>query len=314
MKRTILLIIGFIILITLIAVSFSARNKQDESGKLTVVGSFYPLAHFAQQVGGDKVTVTNVVPAGVEPHDFEPTPRDIATIQSAKLFLMNGSGLDSWAEKAATSLTTTKTLTMANEISLITTESEADHDHDAEQADEHAAATDPHFWLDPILAKQEVATIKQALIELDPQNAQYYEENARAYNAKLDKLDADYRGQLASCTQREIITTHAAFGYLAKQYSIEVTPIAGLSPEEEPSAKSLAQLSELAKQKSIRYILFETLTSPQLADTLASEIGAKTLVFNPLEGLTSEEQAAGANYISIMNENLITLKTAMQCQ
>jgi zinc transport system substrate-binding protein len=303
MRKNIVTIIIAVIGLSLLAVGYSTLTHKTPTNKLNVVGSFYPLAHFAEQVGGDKVNITTIVPAGVEPHDFEPTPKDIATVQSAQLFLINGSGLDPWAEKAAASLRNTKTITMSNKMPLLPA-----NDTEAE------SPTDPHFWLDPKLAQQEVTIIRDTLITVDPTNQSFYEQRAKNYLQDLATLDQEYRAGLANCSQRQIITTHAAFSYLAKEYNIEVVSITGLSPDEEPSAKKLAELTELIRQKNIHYILFETLVSHQLADTLARETGAQTLVFNPLEGLTNEEITQGATYLSVMRENLATLKTAMQCQ
>lgn len=306
-------------IIVLSTLLYSRFQTTANSNGITVVGSFYPLAHFAEQVGGDRVTVINITPAGTEPHDFEPTPQDIATIQAAKLFLINGSGLDTWAEKIEPDLAnkSVRILKMSNVVDLIENPTDDEHidEHANEQVDEHTeTATDPHFWLDPTLAQKQVAAIADALAEIDPANADYYQNNAEAYQQQLANLDEQYTSGLATCAKREVITSHTAFGYLAKRYNISVHAISGLSPEQEPSTKQLSELTELAREENINYILFETLVSPRLAETLANEIGAETLVFNPLEGLTEDELHAGATYVSVMENNLQTLRTALECQ
>jgi zinc transport system substrate-binding protein len=296
MKQTLLTIGGLIIALLLAGLIYTKATNNKSDNKLTVVGSFYPLAHFAQQVGGDKVNVVNITPAGSEPHDFEPSPRDLAAIQSAGLFLFNGLGLDSWATKIKTNLQNSG-LTAIDMSKVVDT-----------------VDNDPHFWLNPVQAKQEVQAIVNGLTNVDVANTELYRSNADAYIAQLDQLDSDYRTGLANCRTREVVTSHAAFGYLAREYGLTAHAIAGLSPEAEPSAQQLSELATLVRERNIGYIFFETLASPKLAETLANEVGAQTLVFNPLEGLTNQEIAEGKTYISVMRENLANLRTALACQ
>lgn len=278
------------------------------TGKVPVVATFYPLAHFAEQVGGDRVTVTNVTSSGVEPHDYEPTPKDIITVKQAKLFLFNGSGLDHWAEKLQSELLASgvRVVEVARGLASLSGIEE-------ETGQPSATSTDPHTWLDPVLAQNEVRVILAALQQADPAGKEVYQRNADVFLQRLSDLDAEYRAGLTTCVTRKVVTAHAAFGYLAKRYNLEQLAIAGISPEVEPSAKRLAELATLAKKDDIHYIFFETLVSPKLAETLAREVGAKTAVFNPLEGLTDDELATGATFVSVMQENLRTLRTALQC-
>lgn len=308
-------ILGIILAISIVAVIGLTRSRTITStNKIKIAGSFYLLAHLAEQVGGDKVQVSTITPSGSEPHDFEPTPQDIVTIQSSALFIINGSGLDPWAEKVATDLPAKgiEVLKMSENIELLNTEEPEDHQEEEEA--NHEESTDPHFWLDPVLAQKQIELIAAKLSQIDSHNTEHYKQRAASYSAKLQELDTNYKNSLANCTKREIITSHAAFGYLAKRYNITVHSISGLSPEIEPSAKELVELTQLAKEKDIRYIFFETLVSPKLAETLAREVGAQTLVFNPIEGLTAEELKAGSTYLSIMEENLENLKLALDCQ
>lgn len=170
---------------------------------------------------------------------------------------------------------------------------------------------DPHIWLDPVLAKEMARRIYDAVAAADPDNKSYYEENFNELAAKLNELDKSYRENLANVNRKEFITSHAAFGYMAKRYGLVQIPISGLSPQEEPSPKKMAELAELCRQKNIKYIFFETLVSPKLSEILAQEVGAKTLVLNPIGGLTYEEIKAGKDYFSIMQENLENLKKAL---
>ena len=301
-----LIIIGTIILVGIVAIVFygAQKNKSEQtSTTIKVMASFYPLAEFAKQVGGDRVEVVNITPAGAEPHDFEPTPKDVAALFSSKVFIFNGTGFDPWAEKLKPDLEQkgVRTIDMSEHVDLIASEEKHENEENPEEAEE----LDPHFWLDPVLAQKEVEVIRDALVRVDPSNNSEYTNNAAHYIEQLSILNDKYKNGLASCEIRDAVASHAAFGYLAKRYNINVVSIAGISPEEEPSPKRMAEISQLAKQKNIKYIFFETLVSPKLSETIAREIGAETLVFNPLEGLTNEEIGTGENYISVMEKNAL---------
>ncbi len=275
-------------------------------GKPGIVATFYPLAAFARAIAGDAATVTTVIPQGMEPHDYEPTPQDILAAERADLFLANGAGLDEWAWKIRPDIEAHggSVIIMGDSLPLLT------------QADEGTGspAQDPHFWLDPVLAKGEAAMIRDALVRRDPTSAGTYAANADALMAKFDALDRSFRTGLGSCAMHDIITSHDAFNYLANRYGFTAHAIAGISPEEEPSPRRIAELSDLAKSLGTRYIFTESLVSPKIARTLAAEAGAETLVFDPLEGLTASEAAAGADYFSIMRDNLANLETALGCK
>jgi zinc transport system substrate-binding protein len=174
-----------------------------------------------------------------------------------------------------------------------------------------SSSKDPHVWLSPVLAQQEVENIAQALEQKDPKNKEQYEKHAAAFKSQLADLDHLYKKTIDKAKKKEFVTQHAAFGYLAKQYGITQIPIAGLSPDVEPSLGKLAELAELTKKKNIKIIYFEGLTSSKVAQTLANEIGAKTEVLNPLEGLTKEEQEKGLDYIGVMKNNLEALKQSI---
>lgn len=278
----------------------------ETDAKLKIVASFYPLAHFAEKVGGGFVSVANVTPAGAEVHEYEPSPQQIAAAHDADLLIYNGGGADNWASRLAPSLSGTHTATL--EISsVVDTKLPA-------PAGEEDLNFDPHFWLDPVLAQEEVAAIRDELIAVDPAHAPAYRENAAAYIAELAQLDAEFRSGLASCDIHTAVTAHAAFGYVARRYGFLQVAIRGLSTEVEPSAGRMAEIAAEAKANGVTYIFFETLVSPQLSQTIAAEIGAKTLVFDPLEGLTQKDIALGKDYLSVQRENLASLRTALACR
>jgi zinc transport system substrate-binding protein len=282
-----------------------AENRPDSTQtKMRVVGTFYPLAHFAEQVGGDYVSVANITPAGSEPHDYEPTSQDIIKAYDAKVFIMNGGGVDTWAERIEPDLEkkSVQIVDMQKNIQLMAAPAGSE------------TVLDPHIWLDPVLAEQEVRLIHDAFVKADPSHAGEYDKNTDAYIAQLENLDDEYKTGTASCRTRNIVTSHAAFGYMAKRYDLVQIPIAGLSPDAEPSAQQLADIAQLAKRDNIQYIFFETLVSPKLSQTIATEVGAKILSFNPLEGLTDEEIGSGKNYLTEMRDDLAKLRIALQCE
>ena len=304
MKRSVFIffvaVIGVIVLVLLIG---GRSDEPDDTGKLHVVASFYPLAFFSEQIGGNLAQVTNITPAGAQAHDYEPTARDIARIERARVLVLNGVGLEAWGERVRKNLEEKSTvIVIAGEgLAAKTVEEEGKE------------IIDPHVWLAPPLAQQMVDRIATGFAIADPANAAAYRANAGALTAKLAALDQRYRDGLAACVQSSILTSHTAFGYLAAAYGFEQVALTGLSPDAEPSPQQLAALADFARERDIGYIFFETLVSPKLAQTIAREVGAQTLVLNPLEGLTDDELAEGKDYVTEMDANLANLQLALQC-
>jgi len=292
-----------VVAIIVIALALEGWNHLNSapiaSQRPLVVTSFYPLAQFAQAVGHELIDVKSITPSGVEPHDFEPTARDIQELQKAQLFIYNGAGLDEWAARAAGARTSGRSLSMVQELT--------------QRGLLEKKNNDPHVWLDPVLAQEQVLAIRDALIALDLSHATQYNSNTQEYIQRLRSLDQQFRTGLSQCPRKEIIVSHDAFGYLAKRYGITIHAIAGMSPDQEPSARTLAQLATLARLRKITTIFFEELVSPRLAQTLAREVGAHVDVLNPIEGLTEDQQQQGKNYLSIMEENLNHLRDALSC-
>ncbi|MER3447434.1 MAG: zinc ABC transporter substrate-binding protein [Candidatus Dadabacteria bacterium] len=281
-----------------------SKESINEKSKLRVTASFYPLYYFATQIAGDKAEVINITPAGAEPHNYEPTARDIARIESSDLLILNGGNLEAWGDKIKDELTGRHTIIVIAGKGLV----------DRQLIEEGKAIQDPHVWLSLPLAKQEVEKIVQGFIQADPANASFYQSNAQSLKDKLDALDKEYREGLHSCVSRDIVTSHAAFGYLAHQYHLNQIAIAGVSPDEEPNTKKLAEISDLVKAKGIRVIFFENLINPKLSETIANETGAKALVLDPIEGISNNDIKAGKNYFTQMEANLHNLRIALQCQ
>jgi len=304
MRRAIGLIVILSLVIILVILAFAAKAPQEESKKIEVVASIYPLAEFSRQAGGRFVNVSNITSAGVEPHDFDPSPQDLVKINRARIFIFNGAGLDPWAKKLAPEL-------QSKGILVIEMSKYFKIKRTIENGDGLKTVPDPHIWLDPVLAKKEVAIIRDALIETDAKHSDAYQANSKKYMAELDALNSQFKRGLSNLRLREIVVSHAAFAYLARRYNIKMIPIA-ISPNEEPSPKQIGQLVTIVRRKKIKYIFFETLTSPKTAETIAEEAGVKTLILNSIEGLTLEEAKRGENYISIMEKNLSNLRLALE--
>ncbi|MEW8959647.1 MAG: zinc ABC transporter substrate-binding protein [Moorella sp. (in: firmicutes)] len=286
-----------LLVIALIFFIAGCRAKEEqmpaESGPLKIYTTFYPLYDFTKKIVGDRAVVENLQPAGVEPHDYEPSPRQIASIYSGKLFIFLGEPMDAWAKKIEGQLQEKGVVTLEAGKGLIEN-------------------NDPHIWLDLLLAREIARRIFEAVTAVDGDNKSYYEKNYHELDEKFVMLDREYRDTLNGVTRRDIVTSHAAFGYLARRYGLNQIPISGLSPQQEPSAQQMAELITLCRSKGVKYIFFETLASPKLAEALAREAGAGTLVLNPIGGLTKEEMEAGEDYFSIMAKNLAALKKALE--
>lgn len=301
------------------------EGQQKQEGRLKIITTFYPMYEFTKQVAGDNADVQVLVPAGTEPHDWEPTPKDVAQIADADLFVYNGAGFESWVDSVLESVnSSTLQVVEASKGADMMEGEEDEHGHGDEHADEHGEAKegehkegeeehvlDPHIWLDPVLAQHEVQVIADALSKADAANAAEYKQNAEAYIAKLQALDEKFKSGLSNLNKHEFVTNHTAFAYLAKRYNLEQVPISGISPEQEPTAAQLTEIVEFAKEHDVKTIFFETLASPKVAETVAKEVGADTAVLNPLEGLTDEEKAQGLDYIGVMEQNLAALQQAL---
>ena len=269
-----------------------------------VVGAFYPVAYAAQRLGGGRVQVTNLTPAGAEPHDLELTPKQIDEVLDADVVFDLGHRFQPAVEKAAEQRDG-QTVTLLDRLPI--------HAGSKTVAEGDPNALDPHVWLDPVLMQGIVRQVRTALTKADPKGRAVYARNADAFDQQLQALDQRYRAGLANCAIHVIVTSHEAFGYLANRYGLHQQGVAGLSPDAEPDARRIAQLTDLVKRDHIKVVFTETLVSPRIADTLAREAGVRTDVLDPLEGLTDSAIARGANYVTIMDGNLAKLRQALDC-
>ena len=281
-------------------------------GRLRVLTSFYPMYDFACKIGGDCIDVTNMVPSGTEPHDWEPSTNDLKNLEKADVFIYNGADMEPWADDLLVSRSDTLRVVEASEnVELRTTDGEHEHAHEHEDADHHHGEFDPHVWLDPENAKIEMEAIRDALCAADPENSTVFQSNYEKYAAELDALDAEFREKLAPLPNRTIVVAHEAFGYLCDAYGLTQVGIEGLSPDSEPDPGRMAEVIDFVREHSISTIFFEELVSPKVAEAIASETGAQAKMLSPLEGLSDEQAAAGADYFSVMHDNLAALMEAL---
>lgn len=279
-----------------------ARPADEEPAD--VLATFYPLAFLAAEIAGPDVRVGTLVPAGVEPHDYEPTPHDAKRAQQAKLLIVQGANFEEWLQ-TVTQGASVRTVTATEGLAL------RENPDEEERAD---APQDPHTWLDPLLYANASRTIEAALIEAYPERADAFRARGEALRANLTRLDADFAAGLAECGSRVIITAHAAFGYLAARYNLTMIPLSGLDPEAEPTAEALREAVDAARAHNVTTIYFEEMVSPAVAQAVAREVGAETLVLSPVEGIAPEEAAEGADYLTRMRENLANLREGLRCR
>ena len=263
------------------------------TGKRKVVAAFYPLAFAAQEVGGSSADVENLTPAGAEPHDIELSPQAVGRIVRADVVLYLGHGFQP-AVSDAVRQSSGRAVDVLAGLPL--------HSAGGQEA---GLTADPHVWLDPALFERIVRRIGAVLNRRAAANALV---------AKLDHLDREYRAGLAHCARKDIVTSHAAFGYLAQRYRLRQVAITGLAPESEPTPRQLANVVGVVRKTHATTVFFETLVSPRLADTVAREVGARTAVLDPIEGLTPAEQSRGDTYMTLMRRNLASLRKALACR
>jgi len=310
----------------------SADEAKPEDEKPLIIATLFPQYDFVRQIAGDKVDVTLLLPPGVEPHTYEPTPRDIANIKKADLFVYTGEFMEPWAERIIEAAQGTNLLIVDTSIGIDLMDEEdhhhhhedndhdhdhdEDHDHDHDEDhdhdhdhDDHHGGKDPHFWLDPILARVMVDHIVDGLVEVDPDNEAYYRQNGEAYKQKLQDLHEKLDSRLSILENRTILYAgHFAFGYFAARYNLEhVSPYEGFAPDAEPTPGNIAELIKRVDESNTKVIYYEELIDPKIARVVAEQTGAEMLLLHGAHNVTTEELNSGVTYISIMEDNFAKL-------
>lgn len=317
MNRTAAVVATSALLLTLTACGSSdATDGGDGDGSVSVVTSFYPLEYAAEQVGGEHVTVSNLTPAGAEPHDLELTPKQVLETTRAD-HLIYLSGFQPSVDDAATQAEDTAfDVSDAARLDISTDVEEHGDEHKEDEEEAHEGhdhgARDPHFWLDPTRYADVADAIAERLAQDDPEHAEDYRANARAFTGRLTDLDEELERDLSSCTQTDLVTGHAAFAYFANRYGFHQVPVSGLTPDAQPSSAQMADLIAHIKDEDIKTVYAEPLVPSDLADTIARDSGADVAVLDPIGGLT--EASAGSDYFEIMRSNRDAVREGQGCR
>ena len=295
--RAAILAISLVIPLSIFILWSSENNNVtgfSEKRQLKVLASFYPLYEFTKIVGGERIDVSIIIPPGIEPHEWEPTIQDLQKMQSADMIVINGVDFEPWITKLVSVNHDILILDTSNGIPLL-------------EKDKHVfnnkIQNDPHIWLDPVLAKKQIQNIANGLIKIDPQNADYYQENANAYTTKLILLDNKIRNDLSVCLKKDFLAFHDAFSYFAKEYDLNQNTIIGINPSEEPTAVTLQQIVQKAQNLDLHIIFTEEAVNPRVSEVIADEIGGKVLTLSPIE-----IHEKNSNYIKRMEQNLSNFK------
>lgn len=275
----------------------NSTSQLEISSKLKVVSSFFPIDQFVGKVGGEAIERMLLIPKGVEPHDYEPTIKDIQRVDSADVLVYNGLGFENWIGK------------MSNPQKI-----DASKGLKSSYLDKRNMTFDPHVWLDPLLAKKQVENIRDGLIMIDPNHKDIFVNNSNNFLNELDNLDEKIRTDLESCKKKDFITFHNSFSYFAKQYGLNQHSISNTDPESEVTPVRLTEIINIAKTLGLQVIYSEELVDPRQATVIAQEVpDGKVLVLSPIEGLSENEQKAGLGYIDKMNDNINNLMVGLQC-
>jgi zinc transport system substrate-binding protein len=289
---------------------YSFQGKQNPSffnreplgnNEIRVSTSFYLIFFLTKSLAPDNFVIQNIIPAGQEPHEYELTPSQISAMSNSKVIFYNGYGVDTSVEKSALVLD-------KSETRVVQLTENIDIEKDA------IGNIDPHLWLNPLKAERYAGVIASTLIDADSTQIDVISKKLELLRSELTKLDSEYTQGLENCEIRSIITSHKAFGYMAKRYNFEQISISGFSPEEEPSNQQLSELIALAKDKKIQTVFFESGVSTKLADVVNRELNGQILELNPIESPDQSDLDQGENYFSFMRKNLTNLKTAMKCR
>ena len=280
------------LLITLVTLLPLVGCGQSDNSN-TIYTSFYPIYDLTKRIVGDKFEVKNLTPVGTEPHDYEPKASEVAGMSDSKALFLNGLGLEHWKDELPENLSK-KTYVVTEGIETLSIDN----------------VTDPHVWLSPKNAIKEMSNILSTLKELDVANYSYYEDNYNKAVTEFNALDAEFKTTIDGLSNKYLVVSHAAFGYLCNEYGLTQIYVRGLEPDDEPTSKELEAIIEQVNTYNITTIFYEELVSPEISKKIADETGVKTDTLNPMEGLEQEELDAGENYLTVMRDNLAKIKEA----
>jgi zinc transport system substrate-binding protein len=314
--------IGLVILLSalLAACGQSGRPKAVQP-HLTIVTTLFPLYDFTRSIAGDKADVHLLLPPGTEAHSFEPKPSDMARLTKADLFIFTSRQMEPWAEKVLKGTDNPSLRVVDTSAGIAMIEAAEDDHHDAAEKHDHGKADhdvhdlDPHVWLDFTNATKMIATIRDALIAKDAANRDFYVQNAQKLTGDLNRLDKKYAAMLTTCEKKTLVSGgHFAFGYLAKRYGLSYQAAYGFSPSAEPSPKDLIQMSRLLKKQKIKYLFYEELIEPRIAETIAKETGVGLIMLHGAHNISRDDLQAGVTFTALMERNYEALRRGLQCR
>jgi len=277
--------------------SVPLKKVDNTKNKITIITTLFPVYDFAKSIGGNKADVILLIPPGTEPHGYEPTASDLVNINNADVFAYTGDFMEKWVSGILNSLTNPN-------LEIVDTSKGTE-----------IISGDPHIWLDFEHDKIMAKNIADAIIKKDINNKNYYEKNLQDLTEKFNKIDNDYRTTISSCQTKEIVYGgHYAFGYLVRRFGLEYIAAQGLSPDSEPTAKGLIDLVDQVKRDGVKYIFYEELASPKVAETISHEANAKMLLLNNLESLPKNDIENGKTFIDAMYQSLDNIKVGLDCK
>ncbi|WP_020060974.1 metal ABC transporter substrate-binding protein [Bacillus sp. 123MFChir2] len=305
------IIFSFVLMFTLIFAGCSNKDNtaNKKNGKLSVYTTIFPLADFAKKIGGDYVEVTAIYPPGADSHTYEPSQKQTVQVAKSDLFVYNGAELEPFAEKMEKALKN-ENVKVVNASKSIELRASTEDEHEEGHKEEHHHDEDPHVFLDPTLAMKQAEAIKNALVELQPEHKEEFEKNFAALQTKFTSLDNQFKEVVDHAKTKEILVSHAAYGYWEQRYGLKQIPVAGISASDEPSQKTLASITTTAKEHGLKYILFETFSTPKVAEVIQKETGTKILRLNHLATISDDDAKKNKDYFTLMEENINTLKEA----
>lgn len=305
--RNLKIVLALLSLLAVVLILTTSSNGEKLTSKPLVTTSNFAIYDVIKHIGGDKIEVVNILPFGVDPHSFEPTPKLIVKLEKSQLFFSSGKVLEPWTQNLEVKI-------KGIDVSRYVTLQKFDHeDEDHEEQHHHHGAYDPHYWLDIDNMKQIAHVVTEKLIALDPKNKQLFIKNEKSYVASLDEVDNLYKQTLLSCKQDTIIVTHNAFSYLAKRYDFQVDSLTGLSTEAQPSATDVKHIFQEVQKKKINVVFFENFSNNKNIQTIADDLAIEVENLQPLGNITADEIKKNLGYTDIMKQNLEKIAKAMQC-
>ncbi len=337
MFKKIFLVFTSLLIVTACGINKSESPDESSASKdqLKITTTLYPLVDFTKKIGGSHVEVESILPPGADPHTFEPTPKTMVKLADSHLFIYLGAGMEGFAESAAKTLKGEDVQVVEASKGMTFENFQSDHEHhdhseegthsEDEHHEEHEDETthsedehhddhgdvDPHVWLNPELAIELADHIKSELIKAKPEAKEDFEKNYQDLKERLEKLDQSFQQMVEQSNRKEILVSHAAYGYWEHRYGLEQISVSGLSPTNEPTQKQIKKIIEETRAHDIQFILFEQNVSTKPAKTIKNQLNLDILYLHNLSVLTEKDVENNEDYFSLMERNISTLQKAL---